>query len=87
MTTFWTRPNGTIIKATADGDPPPNGNATAVQVPPNPAPESGKQKWLGKEWSDPPIRRVPTSELEDAILAAGSFDELKLTLSNKIAAR
>ena len=94
MTTFWIRPDGSIIKATSYPNAAPDNTAVAVHVPPNPAPESGKQKWLGKKWSPlPPPAPNPAAELEMAIASASTLAGLKKALlgtggrKGKIAAR
>jgi hypothetical protein len=58
MTIFWVDNDGAIVRATDDGVT--DETLTGVKVPPSPAPESGKQKWLGTAWSSPPDRSTET---------------------------
>ena len=80
MTIFWIDPrDNSIIKATGDDGVPPSADAIAVKVPPAPAPESGKQKWDGKQWSPPPpppVLSLNAEELYNMLEAKGVLAEV-----------
>lgn len=89
MTIFWIDNQGAILKATSDDGQRPT-NSTAIKVPPNPAPKSGKQIWnfISKTWNSlPPPPPSRNSVLDTAIDGASTLAALKAVLRGSIVAR
>lgn len=89
MTIFWVDNQGVILRATSD-DSKPIAGATAIKIPPNPAPQSGQQVWdFGtKTWGPvPPTPPDPDDKLDKAIDGAANLTALKAVLKGRVKAR